>query len=411
MFSFGLWQLAFRLIFITLCAQLITVAIITISYKRRRKEMDQGGYEHIDLPELPLEDGTIQLYMEGVSLYADMEESIDSAESTIFFETFIWKNDVAGQRLRDLFVKKAREGVNVCLVYDLIGNGVLGGSRITFPTDIPTLRVSRYFAFKRWYHFLMPSRYNVTHRKLLVVDDRCAFVGGYNIGEEYRTEWRDTHIRVTGPSVRRYSHAFIDFWNHYAARHDDMSYPQSQWSNIMDVYRNDPKRRNFPIRSMYLQAIERAHDHIYITNAYFVPDPTFREALIDAAARGVDVQVILPWESNHLVVDWVARHYFDSYLKAGIKLFGYEAAMIHTKTVTIDGRWSMIGTANLDRLSLWLNHEINAEIFDEGVAAQMEQIFACDLAQTRSITYEDWAKRPHRQRLGEQILAPLWPFV
>ncbi len=412
LFGLPLWQVALRALLILIILQIITLVLITISYKLRRQRCWKVGYDTIPLALCDLEEADLQLYMEGVSLFADMQSAIKAAQSHVYFETFIWKNDAAGKAFRDLFIAKAREGIDVYLVYDLIGNGILGRSRLKFPKDIPTLHIDRYFSFKRLAHCFSPARYNVTHRKSLVIDDKIGFIGGYNIGEDYRAEWRDTHLRVEGDIALRLSYAFIDFWNHYCSRKQiKLAYPKQVWSNVLDIYRNDPLRRNYPIRSIYLRAIERAQDHIFITNAYFVPDPAFRQALIDAANRGVDVQVILPWESNHLVVDWVARHYFSDYLKAGIKLFGYEAAMIHTKTVTIDGTWSLIGTANLDRLSLAFNHEINIEIFDEQVAGQMEAIFACDRQQTRLIEKEKWESRPKRQRLGELILSPLWPLV
>lgn len=391
--------------------QLFTIAVITLSYRWRRQKLSQSGYNFLLLDSIALPEAELKIYMDGVSLFADMEASIMQARSRILFETFIWKDDVLGRKFRDMLVKKAQEGVEVYVSYDLLGNGLLGSSYITFPRDIPTLHVKRYFAMKRLRHIFSPSRYNVSHRKVLIVDDDIGFVGGYNLGEIYRTQWRDTHLRVVGTEVNDLTYAFVDFWNHYLGQPNDLAYPKQKWLTMFDVCRNDPLRRNYPIRSFYLQAIERAQEHIYITNAYFVPDPAFRGALMDAARRGVDVQVILPWESNHLMVDWVARHWFSDYLKAGIQLFGYEAAMIHTKTVTIDGKWSMIGTANLDRLSLWLNHEINAVIHDDQVAQQMEEIFACDKAQTRSIGYEEWESRPLRARLGERILAPLWPIV
>ncbi len=411
-FGLPLWQVILRALLILAILQLITFALITFSYKRRRKRNRKEGYNTIPLEECHLEEADLQLYMEGVSLFEDMQRAIEEAQELIYFETFIWKDDVAGLAFQEQFIRKAREGVKVYLVYDLLGNGVLGGSRLKFPKDVENLHVVRYFSFKRLRHVLSPSHYNVTHRKSLVIDNEIAFIGGFNIGEDYRTKWRDTHLRAKGEIALRLSYAFIDFWNHYGGRkYDKLEYPKQVWSNVLDVYRNDPMRRNYPIRSIYLRAIERAQDHVYITNAYFVPDPAFRQALIDAAQRGVDVQVILPWESNHLVVDWVARHYFSDYLNAGIKLFGYEAAMIHTKTVTIDGTWSLIGTANLDRLSLAFNHEINIEIFNEQVAQQMEEIFICDRLQTRTIELELWENRPMRQRLGELILSPLWPLV
>ena len=406
------WAVAAWAVALIFLLQLVTAASMTISYARRTRGRGDGGYPTVDLPEVALDEGRVRLYMDGPSLFDDMRASIAGAERTIFFETFIWKDDEIGREFRDLFAAKAREGVDVYLVYDLLGNGLLGRSRIRFPDDIARLHVQRFFPFKRLIHFLMPSRYTVSHRKTLVVDDRVGYVGGYNLGDEYRTRWRDTHVSITGPGALRLSYAFVDLWNQYRGKDlPALGHPRQAWSNVLDVYRNDPLRRVYPIRSIYLRAIERAQSHVLITNAYFVPDPVFRRALRQAAARGVDVQIVLPWRSNHAVVDAVARHYFTDYLEAGIRLYGYEGTMLHTKSMTIDGMWSIVGTANLDRLSLALNHEINVEIFDGRVAAQMEAIFACDRERSRQIELEPWRARPLRMRLGERILAPLWPFI
>lgn len=404
-------KLGRRALIVFVILQGITAVVIGRSYKQRKKRNRQGKYPTIELAPVAIEEGEAQLYMEGVSLFADMQEAIAGARDTIFFETFIWKDDEIGQAFRDLFIKKAREGVEVHLMYDLVSNGLLGGSRLTFPDDIPTLHVQRYVPFTRWFHFLLPWRYSSTHRKALVIDGKLGYVGGYNIGEEYR-DWRDTHMRIPEGGAQRLAYAFVDLWNQY--RDDDLpelQYPEQEWSNVIDVYRNDPLRKSYRIRSVYLRAIERAQKRVLITNAYFVPDPTFRRALIQAAKRGVSVEVVLPWRSNHAVVDYVARHWFEEYLEAGVRLYGYEGAMIHTKTMTIDGMWSTVGTANLDRLSLGFNHEINMEIFDERVAAQMENVFACDLEASREIDLGRWRARPFRMRFGERALAPLWPIV
>lgn len=407
------WELVLTAVVIGLALQLLTVAVLTISYSvRTRRARRDAGYPTIELAPVPIDEGEVQLFMEGVSLFEEMQATIAAAEGTIFFETFIWKNDRAGCAIRDLLVAKARAGVEVYVMYDLIGNGALGRSRIRFPSDIPTLHVQRYFPIKRLVHLLILSRYNLNHRKTLVVDDRVGFVGGYNVGEEYRTRWRDTHMSVSGAGALRLSYAFSDLWNQYRNnRLPALPYPEQAWSNALDVFRNDPLRRVYPIRSNYLRAIERAQDHVLITNAYFVPDPVFRRALMHAAARGVRVEIVLPWRSNHAIIDAVARHYFAEYLAAGVRLFGYEGTMLHTKSMTIDGMWSTVGTANLDRLSLALNHEINVEIFDRGVASQMEEIFAVDKAQSRPIELEKWRDRPIRMRFGEAVLAPLWPFI
>ncbi|MEM7030559.1 MAG: phospholipase D-like domain-containing protein [Chloroflexota bacterium] len=392
--------------------QAITILLVRYSHKRRHARTPEGGYPTTPLAPIQIEDACIQIYMEGISLFADMATAIEQAQHTIYFETFIWKNDVLGKKFMDLLVQKAKEGVEVYLIYDWLGNGVLGTSRLQFPDNIPTLHVLSYLSFQRASHFFNPDRYNVTHRKILVVDNDLGFVGGYNLGEEYRTEWRDTHIRIHGKGAEGLTHAFVDFWNHHCrADQPKLPWPKQPWSAHIDVYRNDPLRRNYPIRSLYLRAIERAQSYILITNAYFVPDPTFRHALIEAAQRGVSVKIVLPWRSNHVLVDWISRHYFRDYLESGVELYGYEGAMIHTKTVTVDGTWTMIGTANLDRLSLWFNHEVNIEIFDKQVAAQMEAIFTCDREQCREVDLAIWDDRSVFMRLGELILSPLWPFV
>jgi cardiolipin synthase len=159
-----------------------------------------------------------------------------------------------------------------------------------------------------------------------------------------------------------------------------------------------------------LEALEHAQKRVRITNAYLMPDNEFRLALLRAAARGVDVQILLPWESNHILADWVARHFFPDYLRGGIRLFGYQGGMIHAKTATIDGVWSTIGTANLDRMSLWGNYEINVEVFNPGVASQMENIFEHDLINAHEITLEEWLKRPWYTRASELVISPLRPW-
>ncbi|HWO57774.1 MAG TPA: phospholipase D-like domain-containing protein, partial [bacterium] len=262
-----------------------------------------------------------------------------------------------------------------------------------------------------WYAF-DPRRYARDHRKLLVVDNTIAFVGGYNVGKLYATEWRDTHLRIRGPAALELAYTFADFWNAIRGHRPQITrIPPRSWPGAIRVQRNDPARLVFPIRAMYLDAIERARHHIYVTNAYFIPDRVILSALIAAAQRGVDVRVLIPWESNHVTADWLARGYFEDCLRNGVRIFGYQNAMIHAKTATVDGIWSTIGTANLDRLSLAGNYEINVEILDAGFAAEMERIFAIDLTNAFELTLERWLRRPWYARVGELILSPLWPFL
>ena len=153
----------------------------------------------------------------------------------------------------------------------------------------------------------------------------------------------------------------------------------STWEPRIRVHRNVPRLWMFPIRSMYIEAINRAQRNIWMTHAYFIPDEGFVDALVEAAARGVDVRLLLPAKSNHIVADWISRGYFRRMLDAGVAIHRFRDAMVHAKTATIDGNWTTIGTANVDRLSMSGNYEINVEIIDASLAEEMERIFETDL--------------------------------
>jgi cardiolipin synthase len=167
----------------------------------------------------------------------------------------------------------------------------------------------------------------------------------------------------------------------------------------------------FPIRSMYLEAIARASHNVWLTTAYFLPDPDFAEALTDAARRGVDVRLLIPHKSNHVVSDWISRGYFTQLLDAGVKVLRYRDAMVHAKTATIDGTWSTIGTANIDRLSLTGNYEIAVEVIDPGLAASLEQIFRVDESNSLELTKAEWEARDIYRRFTEFVLNPLRPLL
>lgn len=407
----NIWDLFWTFLILWSIAAVIVIAVITIDNRRRGRKLT-GGYPRIEFDELEIDGNRVQLYMAGPPVFDDMLDAIRNAQEKIYFETFIWKDDPVGQEFRDLLVAKAREGVDVYCVWDRIANGLLAKGIKELPTDIPTLHWFRFMGWRRWWDVIRPSQFNATHRKIIIVDDNIGFVGGYNCGEEYRDEWRDTHIRVQGSMAVKLSHAFTDLWNLYRKPKDNpqLPHPDVRFDPIVNVDRNDPARKNYPIRSTYLSAIELAREKIIITNAYFVPDPPLRKALFAAAERGIEIHVVLPWQSNHIINDWVARQRFRQYLVRGIRLYGYQKSMIHTKTVTIDGEWSLIGTANLDRMSMWMNQEINIGIYSEVLAAQMEQIFEVDKRNSKEIILEEWDQRPWTSRLGELVLAPLWPL-
>jgi cardiolipin synthase len=217
--------------------------------------------------------------------------------------------------------------------------------------------------------------------------------------------------------------AFADFWNLHRDRTNLLPRSRrrekpmllmsttSTWEPRIRVHRNVPRLWMFPIRSMYIEAINRAQRNIWMTHAYFIPDESFVDSLVEAARRGVDVRLLLPLKSNHIVADWISRGYFRRMLDAGIAINRFRDAMVHAKTATIDGNWTTIGTANVDRLSMSGNYEINVEIIDASLAEEMERIFETDLTNALPLTIAEWEARDVYSRFTEMILKPLRPLL
>ena len=386
--------------------------LVTMDEIRKRREGPREGFPWADQPEIELESGDnrLKLYPYGVELYEAMLAEIEGARERIFLGTFIWKGDELGQRFVSALAKKAREGVEVYAVFDGLANLFVPSSFKRFPEEIHALHFRPLSGPASYANPRNALRY---HRHVMSVDGRTAFLGGYNIGSLYAAGWRDTHVGVRGGAVYEVESSFVDFWN--AHRTDELPaiepVRERDWNPSIRVRLNDPYLRIFPIRGMYLDAIDRASERIYLTHAYFVPDRAMRAGLIEAAKRGVDVQILLPHHSNHVTADWLARRHFDELLRAGVRIFGYEQIMIHSKTATVDGLWSTIGSANIDRLSLLGNYEINLEVYSRRLAAQMERMFEVDKTNAREITLEDWRSRPLPAKVVERALASLSPLV
>ncbi|MET0449404.1 MAG: phospholipase D-like domain-containing protein [Aeromicrobium sp.] len=349
-------------------------------------------------------------YTYGAVLFDDMLAAIDGARERVLLESFIIKNDEMGQRFKQALIAASRRGVDVHVIYDGFANLVVSKHFFEFPAPI---QVVQYPVWGAGWQFLNPRRLGRDHRKILVVDDTVGFVGGYNIGSLYATQWRDTHLRIDGPAVWDLDNAFIDFWNIRRPEGAAELGPirPAGWHPQIRAHRNVPRQLMYPIRGMYLEAIDRAHETIDITAAYFIPDRDILDALLLASHRGVRVRILMPKVSNHVVTDWLSRGFYGALLRGGVEIHRYTDHMVHAKTATIDGQWTTIGTANIDRLSLTGNYEINLEILDEGLAAGMNEIFTRDLEKAERLTWQEWESRPFINRLYEVILRPLGPLL
>ncbi|WP_239455551.1 phospholipase D-like domain-containing protein [Nocardioides gilvus] len=400
-----------RRLLIALVVTPFAVAVgLTLVDNYRRRGKKAKPFPRTPPRKVTVEERDLTIYTYGQDLYDAMLAAIDSAQHQIFFETYIWKGDEVGEAFKRALAAAAERGVEVYCIYDAFANLVVSRRFKRFPASMTVMRFPVYNAGWKFWDF---RHYGRNHRKILVVDDTVAFVGGYNIGSEYSTDWRDTHISVTGPAVWDLKRTFADFWNLHRRNRLRPSLPPllleapSTWEAHIRLSRNNPRLMMFPIRSMYMEAINRASKNVWMTHAYFIPDQDFVDVLVLAAQRGVDVRILLPHKSNHIVTDWISRGYYSQFLAAGIRIFRYQGAMVHAKTSTIDGNWTTIGTANIDRLSLTGNYEINVEIIDEAMAAAMEEIYEVDLTNCLELTRDEWEARDLHRKFTELVLGPL----
>jgi cardiolipin synthase A/B len=397
-----------RIVLSWLGIQAITLGSLSVVDYWRKRGRVPTKFPRVPPRSVTAGSSEVTVYTYGEDLYRDMLDAIRQAKHRIFFETFIWKGDEVGQAFKDALIEAADRGVQAYVVYDRFANLVVPRSFFNLP---PNIAVAPHPLIVSGFRF--PRNTGRNHRKLLVVDDLVAFLGGYNIGSLYATAWRDTHARLTGDIVWDVQNAFIDYWNLFAGRRRPRL-PDSgtrTWQPNIRIHRNVPRNMVYPIRGMYLEAIDRASHHVYLTHAYLIPDEDMLNALIHAAARGVDVRIIVPAESNHIVADWLSRGYYGQLLGGGVRLFLYRGAMVHAKTATIDGQWSTIGTANIDRVSLLGNYEINLEVFNPDVARQMEDIFRVDSSNTTELTLPEWQRRHAMVKFSETVLTPLRPLL
>lgn len=399
------------IVFVILQTIVAAIVVIRARFNERRLESNRPatypsrGFEPVLVEQ---SDDEIRLYMRGDDLLHDMIDAIDAAEHEVHFETYIWIDDAAGRAVRDALGRAVERGVRTLVLWDW-----LQSDRTIDESFFP--RGVEVHAFKRVRPgpgVLRPSNMLRDHRKVLVVDQRIAFVGGYNVGTMF-LQWRDTHLRLEGRAAREVANAFSDFWNHHTPAHATRlpNVTDRPWDPHVVVHRNDPSLAIFPIRGMYLEAIDRAEQRIWITTAYFVPDRAFRTALAEAARRGVDVRVLLPARSNHPLTDQLAHGMFEDLLAAGARVFLYRDFMIHAKTAVIDSEWSTVGTANLDRWSMLGNHEINLEVRSRRVADQLESMFELDLTNCDEIELDGWRRRPLHWRASERVLRSLAPLM
>ncbi|MBP3222760.1 MAG: phosphatidylserine/phosphatidylglycerophosphate/cardiolipin synthase family protein, partial [Actinomycetaceae bacterium] len=389
-----------------------TGAIHAVDAARKKRTPPTGILPHLPPPHVSVGPNELDIYTYGDDLYTAMLNDIRHAKEKIFFEFFIVKDDSTGQHIKAELINAARRGVQVYIILDTWGNANQSPRARRFP-PIKNLHYIL-FPFIRPGIITQRSRdKGRDHRKILTVDSKISYVGGYNIGTLYAHHWRDTHVRIEGPATWELENAFIDMWNSYAKSDSPIlvNSRETHWDSTISTILNTPSLNSYPIAATYLNALGRARKHAWMTMGYFIPDEPMMTALVGAASRGIDVRILIPQYSNHIYADWVGRPHYTELLNAGVRIFLYKEAMVHAKTMTVDGKWSTVGTANIDRLSLKGNFEVNLSIYSDEFANVMEKIFSVDLTNTHELTLEEWNQRNSWARLGEAVLKPLAPLL
>lgn len=361
----------------------------------------------------------IEIYTDGKQKFESLIKSLESAKKYIHMEYYIFRNDKIGKRILKILEHKAAEGVEVKFLYDGVGamdlpeyvfkNLKKNGGKVAcfFPSILP------YVYFKINYR---------NHRKIAIIDAKDAFVGGFNIGDEYLGRdkafgyWRDTHIKLMGDSIDSLQRQFILDWNfasgeqvafdpkYFPTRNDLIKTP-------VQVVSSGPDSTWTSIKDGLFKMINSANKSVYIQTPYFVPDEAILESLKVAALSGIDVRLMIPAKPDHEFVYWASYAYVGEMLNAGVKCYLYNKGFIHSKTIVIDSSISSVGTANIDVRSFNLNFEINAFIYDKEFGQKMENIFLDDLSDCTEITLEGYNNRNLITKIKESIFRLFSPIL
>lgn len=366
----------------------------------------------------PLTKGNkVTLLADGQATYAAMHKALEDAKDHINLESYIFEDDEIGRKFADILLKKQAKGVQVNLIYDSVG------SMNTPAAFFQRLRDGgiRVVEFNPINPLENRGEWRLTHRdhrKILLADGKVAIIGGINISGVYSSSplkrkhnetppihWRDTDVQIEGPAVAEFQKLFLETWRQQKGGEiaEDNYFPalKEHGHALVRVVGSTPGETNRIPFIMYVSAIMFAQNSIHLTHSYFIPDEQILKALAAAAARGVDVKIVLPGISDSPYALYAQRHHYSELLQAGVKLYEHGTSLLHAKTAVIDNVWSTVGSTNLDFLSLLNNDEVNAVILSREFAAEMEAMFARDLANSRQIQWEEWQNRPWLPRVRE----------
>ncbi|MGB2992773.1 MAG: cardiolipin synthase [Paenisporosarcina sp.] len=365
------------------------------------------------------QDNALTIYNDGEKKFAALLDDLELAKDHIHIQYYIFRLDGLGSRIYDMLIRKAKQGVKVRLLFDDMGSrGLrkrhfkklmdLGGEvEAFFPSIMP----------------LVNPRLNYrNHRKIVVIDGRVGYIGGFNVGDEYLGldrkfgYWRDTHLRIEGSALHPLQTRFILDWNQ--ASNQDIEYSDRYFPAIplkgsvgLQIVSSGPDSEWEQIKNGYLKLITMAKKYIYIQTPYFIPDASFMDSLRIACLSGIDVRIMIPNKPDHMFVYWATYSYVGNLIKAGARVYIYDNGFLHTKMIVVDDEASTVGTANIDVRSFKLNFEVNAFIYDRETSHQLAELFEQDMLLSTELTWELYEERTRIIKMKESFSRLLSPIL
>jgi cardiolipin synthase A/B len=365
---------------------------------------------------------SVKLLVNGENKFPEVLKALKEAKNHIHLEYYIYEDDVIGREIEQVLIQKAKEGVAVRFIYDDFGSRSI---RRTLARRLNENGVKA-FPFLRIYFIALANRLNYrNHRKIIVIDGKTAFVGGINVDDRYinnnknKTFWRDTHLRIDGPGIQYLQYLFFCDWNFCADEklHPDQYFfpPESALpvidKKIVQIAASGPDSGAPAILFSILQAIGLATKEILITTPYFIPGDGLLDALTIASLSGVKIKLLVPGISDSILVNAAARSYYIDLMRRGVEIYLYNKGFVHAKTMVTDSKIAMVGTANMDSRSFDLNFEVNAIVYDSGIAGELREIFYDDLKDAEKIDLVAWRKRPVYKQFFEKTARLVSPLL
>jgi len=388
----------------------LSSALESIRQWQEDTDDERGDIRAVErLARLPtLRGNTTELLVDGEETFTSLFEGIEAARESIVVQYYIIRDDETGRRLQSLLMDRARAGVGVHLLYDAIGSYALP-SRYTRELKAAGVEVHPF----RSTRFGRPTRFQVNfrnHRKIVVVDGRVGWIGGLNVGDEYRGldpdygDWRDTHLRVEGPAALALQLTFVEDWYWATSTVPELPWtPRSAGEESVLVLPSGPADERTTAGLFMQLAFHSATERIWVASPYFVPDDGVLEALKVAAFRGVDVRILIPDRSDSRAVDLARIPSLERLLRAGVRVHRYTEGFFHAKTILIDEAVGGVGTVNLDYRSFQLNFEITALLFAPQPVQALADSFEDDLGRSPELTLDQLMDLSFAHRLASRV--------